>query len=81
MQKLALMLLTVPGLLQETSNNMMSRRNNDIAPLLIVIPIAVIIAFGFVAAWFWYCQQRGAWPAFDMPSWQSGGTWKLYCAR
>ncbi len=27
-----------------------------------------------------YCQIKyGAWPALDMPSFQTGGTWKFYC--
>jgi hypothetical protein len=57
------------------------RRHNDVVWVLIVIPIAAVIFMGLIGAWFWYCQQRGMWPALDMPSWSSGGTWKLYCKR
>lgn len=48
---------------------------------LIVIAVAVVIVLGLVTAWFIYCQSRGGWPALDMPSWSSGGTWKVYCAK
>jgi heme A synthase len=48
---------------------------------IIVIAIAVVIALGLLTAWFVYCQSRGGWPALDMPSWSSGGTWKVYCAK
>jgi hypothetical protein len=53
----------------------------DQGAFLILIPIAIIIAMGLMAAWFLYCQQRGAWPAMDMPSFNAGGTWKVYCAK
>ncbi len=33
--------------------------------------------FGGILA---YCQIKyGAWPALDMPSFQTGGTWKFLC--
>ena len=47
---------------------------------LIVIAIAVVLAMGLMTAWFIYCRYQGGWPALDMPSWASGGTWKVYCA-
>jgi len=47
---------------------------------LIVIAIAVVIALGLMTAWFIYCRNQGGWPALDMPSWSTGGTWKVYCA-
>jgi heme A synthase len=53
----------------------------DQAAWLILIPIAIVIALGLMTAWFLYCQQRGAWPAMDMPSFSEGGTWKVYCAK
>jgi hypothetical protein len=56
-------------------------RANHVPVVLIIIPIAVVIALGLLTAWFIYCQRRGLWPALDMPSWSSGGTWKVYCAR
>lgn len=48
---------------------------------LIVIAIAVVIALGLMTAWFIYCRSQGAWPALNMPSFSSGGTWKVYCAK
>ena len=47
---------------------------------LIVIAIAIVIALGLMTAWFIYCRNQGGWPALDMPSWTSGGTWQVYCA-
>ena len=47
---------------------------------LIIIAIAIVIALGLMTAWFVYCRNEGGWPALDMPSWTSGGTWKMYCA-
>ena len=47
---------------------------------LIVIAIAIVIALGLMTAWFIYCRNQGGWPALDMPSWSTGGTWKVYCA-
>ncbi len=46
---------------------------------LVVIALAFILAVGFLAAWWMTCQSRGMYPALDMPSWQNGGTWKMYC--
>ncbi|WP_292714742.1 hypothetical protein [Microbacterium sp. 13-71-7] len=46
---------------------------------IIVIAIAVVIALGLFTAWFIYCRSQGGWPAVDMPAWQKGGTWKMYC--
>jgi hypothetical protein len=49
---------------------------------LIVIAVAAVVALGLATAWFIYCQNSGGgWPALDMPSFQSGGTWKLYCRK
>jgi hypothetical protein len=79
MQKLSMLLLAAPVLMRQQAVDAIGRRQNDAVWFLVIIPIAAIIFMGFVAAWFWYCQQRGAWPAMDMPSWESGGTWKLYC--
>ena len=53
----------------------------DRAAWLILIPIAVVVAMGLLTAWFIYCQTQGGWPALDMPSWTSGGTWKVYCTK
>lgn len=53
----------------------------DRVVFLIVIAIAIVIAMGFMAAFIYYCQTKGAWPALDMPSFSSGGTWKLYCRK
>ncbi len=57
------------------------RIRTDRPAWLILIPIAAVVAMGLLTAWFVYCQMQGAWPALDMPSWTSGGTWKVYCAR
>lgn len=53
----------------------------DKVVFLIAIAVAVVVVLGFAAAFLLYCQNRGAWPALDMPSWQAGGTWKLYCRK
>lgn len=46
---------------------------------LVIIAIALILAVGLLAAWWMTCQARGMYPAFDMPNWQNGGTFKAYC--
>jgi len=56
-------------------------REDRAAVVLIVVAVAVVLIMGLAAAWFMYCQARGMWPAVDMPSFSSGGTWKLYCSR
>lgn len=56
-------------------------REDRAVVVLIVIAVAVVLVMGLVAAWFMYCQSRGMWPAMDMPSFSSGGTWKVYCKR
>ncbi|MEX5305255.1 hypothetical protein RF644_05800 [Kocuria sp. CPCC 205258] len=81
MNQLSVLLLTAPTLLRHRAEDVIDRRQNDVVWALIVIPIAVVIALGLITAWFIYCQRRGMWPAMDMPSWSSGGTWKLYCKR
>ena len=81
MRGLSTLMITAPALVQHRANELMMRRQNDVVWFLVLIPIAAIMAMGLIAAWFWYCQQRGAWPAFDMPSWSSGGTFKIYCKR
>jgi hypothetical protein len=48
---------------------------------LIAVAIAVVLVLGVMTAWFVYCQSNGGWPAVDMPNFQSGGTWKFYCAK
>lgn len=52
----------------------------DRAVVLIVVALALIAAVGLAVAWWIACGNQGGYPAFDMPSWQSGGTWKFYCA-
>jgi hypothetical protein len=81
MQGFSTLVLSAPVQMQQRATDVLTRRQNDVVWALILIPIAVIFAMGLIAAWFWYCQSRGMWPAFDMPSWQSGGTFKLYCKR
>jgi len=46
---------------------------------LVVIGLALILAVGLAVAWWITCQRKGMYPALDMPSWNSGGTWKAYC--
>lgn len=57
----------------------MSTIRRDPWVVLVVVAVAVILAVGLVAAWWMACQSRGMYPAFDMPNWQNGGTWKIYC--
>ncbi len=64
-----------------TTRSGKASRVNGVAPVLIAIPIAVILALGLATAWFMYCQRRGMWPALDMPNWREGGTIKAYCKR
>lgn len=48
--------------------------------ILIIIGIALVLAVGLAVAWWITCQNKGGlYPALDMPSWNSGGTWKAYC--
>jgi hypothetical protein len=47
--------------------------------VLVVIAIALVLAVGLAVAWFITCQNRGMYPALDMPSFNKGGTWKAYC--
>ncbi|MCM6762578.1 hypothetical protein NB037_09140 [Rathayibacter sp. ZW T2_19] len=48
---------------------------------VVVIAVALVVVMGLLAAWWMVCQQRGMYPAMDMPSLQRGGTWKLYCRK
>ncbi len=48
---------------------------------LVVIAIAIVIVAGLAVAWWAACQGQGAYPAVDMPSFSTGGTWKVYCAK
>jgi len=51
------------------------RRNRALH--LVVVAIVAVLAVGGILA---YCQIRyNGWPALDMPSFQTGGTWKFYC--
>lgn len=47
--------------------------------ILVAIAVALIVLVGFATAWWIACQNKGLYPAFDMPSLQGGGTWKAYC--
>lgn len=49
--------------------------------VIIVVAIALILLVGFAAAWYISCRNVGKYPALDMPSFQSGGTWKAYCKK
>jgi hypothetical protein len=60
--------------------DLQSRLSRDSWVWIVVIAIALVLAVGLMVAWWIVCQQQGGYPAVDMPSWQSGGTWKVYCA-
>jgi hypothetical protein len=47
--------------------------------VFVVVPLALIVVFGVLTAWWIVCQQKGMYPAFDFPSFNSGGTFKAYC--
>lgn len=47
--------------------------------IFVVVPLALIVVFGVLTAWWIACQQKGMYPALDFPSWNSGGTFKAYC--
>ncbi len=49
--------------------------------VLVVIAIALVIAVGLAVAWWITCQNKGMYPALDMPSFNQGGTWKAYCSK
>lgn len=53
----------------------------DRVVVLIIIALALIVAVGVAAAWWVACQNKGMYPALDMPSWNAGGTWKAYCKK
>lgn len=48
---------------------------------LVIIALALVLAVGLMVAWWITCQNKGLYPALDMPSWNAGGRWKAYCAR
>lgn len=47
--------------------------------VVVLIAIALVAAVGLGAAWWIVCQNKGMYPAFDMPNFSTGGTWKAYC--
>jgi len=49
--------------------------------IIVVIAVAVVLAIGLATAWWIACQNKGMYPALDMPNWNSGGTWKAYCKK
>jgi hypothetical protein len=53
----------------------------DRVVVLVFIAIALIVALGVVTAWWITCQNKGMYPALDMPSFSAGGTWKAYCKK
>ncbi|KHL01151.1 hypothetical protein [Sinomonas humi] len=56
-----------------------SQYRTDRWAIFIVVPLALIVVFGVLTAWWIACQQRGMYPAFDFPNWNTGGTFKAYC--
>jgi hypothetical protein len=57
----------------------MAENRRDRWVTVVIIAIALVVAVGLVTAWWITCQNEGMYPALDMPSWNSGGTWKAYC--
>lgn len=49
--------------------------------MLVLIAIALLLAVGLITAWWITCQNKGMYPAMDMPSFSAGGTWKVYCRK
>ncbi|KGJ81780.1 hypothetical protein GY21_01520 [Cryobacterium roopkundense] len=68
---------------EQASNSMirLSAVRTDRWVVLVIIALALIVAFGLLTAWWIVCQSKGMYPALDMPSWANGGTWKAYCRR
>lgn len=54
-------------------------RRDQVVLILVIIAIALVVAVGLAVAWWITCQNKGKYPALDMPSWQTGGTWRAYC--
>lgn len=53
----------------------------DRVVVLVLIAIALLLALGLITAWWVTCQNKGMYPAMDMPSFSAGGTWKVYCRK
>ncbi|MBT1607856.1 hypothetical protein [Curtobacterium flaccumfaciens] len=53
----------------------------DRVVVLVLIAIALLLAVGLITAWWITCQNKGMYPAMDMPSFSAGGTWKVYCRK
>lgn len=72
----------LPSLLQRQGEKAIRSDNvAHAAVVLVVIALALVLALGLATAWWVTCQRKGMYPALDMPSFKSGGTWKAYCAR
>jgi hypothetical protein len=56
-----------------------SQFRTDRWAIFVVVPLALIVVFGVLTAWWIACQQKGMYPALDFPNWNSGGTFKAYC--
>ena len=49
-------------------------------PLLIVIPIALVVAMGLIAAWYISCRRHGLYPTLSVPAWKSAGNYRAWCS-
>lgn len=84
MSDLSLASLALPHTLVARSPRAVAEQfglRQDRVVVLILIAIALIIAAGLAVAWWAACQNKGMYPALDMPSWNAGGTWKAYCKK
>lgn len=54
-----------------------SRRDRWV--VAVFISVALVVAVGLAVAWWITCQNKGMYPAVDMPAFSQGGTWKAYC--
>lgn len=64
----------------DTARQRMALKQDRVV-VLVIIAIALLIAAGLVTAWWITCQNKGMYPAMDMPSFSTGGTWKVYCRK
>ncbi|WP_395821164.1 hypothetical protein [Curtobacterium flaccumfaciens] len=64
----------------ESMRDRLALKQNRVV-VLVLIAIALLLAVGLITAWWITCQNKGMYPAMDMPSFSAGGTWKVYCRK
>jgi hypothetical protein len=74
--RVAIAMSTAPAALSELRTSTVRR---DPWVTVVLIALALVVAVGLIAAWWIVCQNKGMYPALDMPSFSQGGTWKVYC--